>query len=101
MLMEFDPSSVFAALRRDKPRPSPRLAGRGRYCSRLQTEITEYTPNPSLLTTENKWVEEILYSDLLKSNCLVTGQPDWASIQIHYTGKKINHENYLNNCFFP
>lgn len=40
-------------------------------------------------------VEEILYSDLLKSNCLVTNQPDWGTVQIAYTGKQINREGLL------
>lgn len=40
-------------------------------------------------------VSETLYSNLLKSNCLVTGQPDWASIEIKYSGQKINHEALL------
>jgi 7-cyano-7-deazaguanine reductase len=40
-------------------------------------------------------VEETLYSNLLKSNCLITGQPDWASIQIYYRGPKINRESLL------
>jgi 7-cyano-7-deazaguanine reductase len=31
----------------------------------------------------------------LKSNCLVTGQPDWASVQIQYIGAPINHEGLL------
>ena len=38
---------------------------------------------------------EILVSHLLKSNCLVTGQPDWASIQIHYRGNKIDRAALL------
>ncbi len=36
-------------------------------------------------------VEEHLVSHLLKSNCLITNQPDWASVYIHYRGKAINH----------
>lgn len=36
-------------------------------------------------------VEEYLVSHLLKSNCLITNQPDWASISIHYSGKAIDH----------
>jgi 7-cyano-7-deazaguanine reductase len=43
----------------------------------------------------NDVVEETLYSDLLKSNCLVTNQPDWGSVQIIYKGKQINHEGLL------
>lgn len=40
-------------------------------------------------------VSESLCSNLLKSNCLVTGQPDWASVKIDYTGPKINRANLL------
>lgn len=40
-------------------------------------------------------IEEVLYSNLLKSNCLVTGQPDWASVQICYKGKSIAHDSLL------
>lgn len=36
-------------------------------------------------------IDEALVSHLLKSNCLITNQPDWASIYISYRGKKINH----------
>jgi len=61
----------------------------------LDIECTEYQPNPELLRTEPTVVQEVLYSDLLKSNCLVTGQPDWGSIEIRYRGKKINHEGLL------
>jgi len=40
-------------------------------------------------------VEEKLVSHLLKSNCLITNQPDWASIFIDYKGKPINHAALL------
>ena len=40
-------------------------------------------------------VEEKLVTHLLKSNCLITNQPDWASLYIHYKGEKINHETLL------
>lgn len=61
----------------------------------LNIECSQYTVNPVYLTVENERVNETLYSDLLKSNCLVTQQPDWASVQIVYSGKKINHEGLL------
>jgi len=32
---------------------------------------------------------------LLKSNCLVTGQPDWGSLKIDYSGPQINQEGLL------
>ncbi len=40
-------------------------------------------------------VTETLVSNLLKSNCPVTGQPDWASIQFAYTGVAIDRESLL------
>jgi 7-cyano-7-deazaguanine reductase len=40
-------------------------------------------------------VEETLVSHLLKSNCLVTGQPDWGSVQIRYVGPQIDQEGLL------
>ncbi len=40
-------------------------------------------------------VEEVLHSHLLKSNCLITNQPDWASLIINYQGQKIDHESLL------
>ncbi|WP_373819903.1 NADPH-dependent 7-cyano-7-deazaguanine reductase QueF, partial [Glaesserella sp.] len=40
-------------------------------------------------------VEETLVSHLLKSNCLITSQPDWGSVQIHYVGKRLDREKLL------
>lgn len=64
---------------------------------RLDVECTEYQPAPHLLAAafDEPPVEEVLTSNLLKSNCLVTGQPDWGSIQIRYTGAPINQEGLL------
>ena len=64
---------------------------------RLDVECTRYQPAPDLLTTatEEGPVSEVLVSNLLKSNCLVTGQPDWGSVQISYTGAPINQEGLL------
>ncbi len=49
-------------------------------------------PDPTLLKTlpQAALVEEQLVSHLFKSNCPVTGQPDWASLQIHYSGPQID-----------
>lgn len=49
----------------------------------------------TLQTSEHCIVEEYLTSDLLKSNCPVTHQPDWASIFIYYKGYKIDQESLL------
>jgi 7-cyano-7-deazaguanine reductase len=64
---------------------------------RLDLECTHYTPQPDLLSAvlDEQPVTETLTSNLLKSNCLVTGQPDWGSIQIQYSGPQINQEGLL------
>jgi 7-cyano-7-deazaguanine reductase len=61
----------------------------------LDISVSKYTVDASYLKTDDEVVEETLYSDLLKSNCLVTNQPDWASVQIIYKGKKIQREGLL------
>ncbi len=64
---------------------------------RLDVECTRYQPAPELLTAafDEKPVDEILVSHLLKSNCLVTGQPDWGSVQISYSGPQIDQAGLL------
>jgi 7-cyano-7-deazaguanine reductase len=62
----------------------------------LDIDIDAYHPDSLLLTADaSQEVEEVLSSHLLKSNCPVTGQPDWASLFIEYSGAKIDHENLL------
>ena len=64
---------------------------------RLDIECTDYSPRPDLLKAdhENPAITQTLVSHLLKSNCLVTGQPDWGSVQISYTGAAIDQESLL------
>ena len=63
----------------------------------LDVEIDQYSPNTQYLTVAKNetGVQETLVSHLLKSNCLITSQPDWASIQVRYEGKAIEHEGLL------
>lgn len=61
----------------------------------LDIEFTEYNLEPSVLRTSNNHVDETLNSNLLKSNCLITNQPDWGSVMIRYAGPQINHESLL------
>lgn len=62
----------------------------------LDIDVDAYHPDPSLLTADaSEEVVEVLCSHLLKSNCPVTGQPDWATLFVKYSGAKINHENLL------
>lgn len=51
--------------------------------------------NKDVIKYYDEYVEETIYSNLLKSNCLVTGQPDWGSVSIQYKGKKIDHASLL------
>ncbi|HTJ98700.1 MAG TPA: NADPH-dependent 7-cyano-7-deazaguanine reductase QueF [Bordetella sp.] len=63
----------------------------------LDIDVNAYTPAPELLRCEPGAgvVEEALVSDLLKSNCPVTGQPDWGSVRIHYHGPKLDRAALL------
>jgi 7-cyano-7-deazaguanine reductase len=63
----------------------------------LPIEIQSYgPPDPSLLYGNPDAVtEETLVSHLLKSNCPVTGQPDWASVQIGYHGPRLGRDGLL------
>ncbi len=62
----------------------------------LDIEISEYAPNAQLLACDSeKTVTETLNSHLLKSNCPVTGQPDWATLVIEYTGPKLDQAALL------
>ncbi|KTD08314.1 NADPH-dependent 7-cyano-7-deazaguanine reductase QueF [Legionella jamestowniensis] len=67
----------------------------GECIDHLDVACSVYIVEPSFLSVEEIVVEEVLYSDLLKSNCLVTNQPDWGSVQIAYKGKQINREGLL------
>lgn len=64
---------------------------------RLDLDADVYEPDPTLLKAafDEAPVEETVYSNLLKSNCPVTGQPDWGSVQIHYVGPQIDQAGLL------
>jgi len=69
----------------------------GLLLDRLDIEVDRYAPDPALLRASDAEapVDETLLSHLLKSNCLITGQPDWATIQIRYVGAPISQEGLL------
>ncbi|KAF7600501.1 MAG: NADPH-dependent 7-cyano-7-deazaguanine reductase QueF [Candidatus Dactylopiibacterium carminicum] len=62
-----------------------------------EIEIDRYQPEPELLRADPARVvqNELLYSHLLKSNCLVTGQPDWGAVFVRYSGLAIDREALL------
>lgn len=64
----------------------------------LDIDVDDYSFNADFLINSSdpdRLVEEELNSHLLKSNCLVTNQPDWGSVLIRYRGGKINPEALL------
>lgn len=63
----------------------------------LDIEVDNYQLDATVLKVAKNQaqIEETLTSNLLKSNCLVTGQPDWASVNIHYVGTPIQRESLL------
>ena len=64
---------------------------------RLDLDTDVYSPDPTLLSADfdQSPVDETVFSNLLKSNCPVTGQPDWGSVQIRYVGPPIDHAGLL------
>jgi len=65
----------------------------------LDIEVSHYQLAPEILKNINHDQADVVTEDLvchlLKSNCLITNQPDWASVYIEYSGKKICHETLL------
>jgi 7-cyano-7-deazaguanine reductase len=70
----------------------------GTLVDRLELDIDDYgPPRADYLTADASQasVGETLVSNLLRSNCPVTGQPDWGSVQIRYRGAPIDHAGLL------
>lgn len=63
----------------------------------LDVSISNYSqPSPELLRCDQSLVvEESLHSHLLKSNCPVTGQPDWGTLVLEYRGAALDHASLL------
>lgn len=76
-------------------RAAPLKALSGICLDDLDVMIDAYEVDAGFLKVGQEVVSETLYTDLLKSNCLATGQPDWGSVSVAYTGPKINREGLL------
>ena len=64
----------------------------------LDVSVDDYERNPLLLRLEEgdeRSVRETVYTDLFRSVCPVTGQPDWASVMVEYMGRPIVRESLL------
>ncbi|WP_226668957.1 NADPH-dependent 7-cyano-7-deazaguanine reductase QueF [Microbulbifer aggregans] len=64
---------------------------------KLDIEARQYQPDASLLklAANGEVADETLYSHLLRSNCPVTGQPDWATVSIEYAGPALDRAALL------
>ncbi|TFF40434.1 NADPH-dependent 7-cyano-7-deazaguanine reductase QueF [Pseudomonas sp. RIT623] len=69
----------------------------GQCIDALDVTISNYEqPQPELLRcSSERVVEETLHSHLLKSNCPVTGQPDWGSVVVAYKGPALDPASLL------
>jgi 7-cyano-7-deazaguanine reductase len=77
-------------------RPERRFAYPDGFClDTLEIGIDAYRPRPGYLRAEGAATSETLYSHLLKSNCPVTGQPDWGMLAVRYTGPAIDRAGLL------
>jgi 7-cyano-7-deazaguanine reductase len=83
----------------------------GESLDQREVDIQDYRVNPDFLTAGAPAVEETLVSNLLKTNCPISGQPDWAAIQIRYQGPRMDragllrylvsyrqHQDFHENC---
>lgn len=68
---------------------------RGECIDDLDIAVDQYQPAPELLRVGTVVVSETLVSHLLRSRCPVTGQPDWAGVQITYSGRQIDRAALL------
>jgi 7-cyano-7-deazaguanine reductase len=86
------------AVRLAAPSEAPHIADfAGESIDHLDLDMVQYSPLPDLLEVEvgAEIVEEALVSNLFKSNCPITGQPDWASVKIAYRGPRIERASLL------
>jgi 7-cyano-7-deazaguanine reductase len=67
----------------------------GRCIDELDLAMDSYQVHPDFLAASGPIISETLHSNLLKTNCPVTGQPDWATLVIAYSGPGIDAEGLL------
>jgi len=68
----------------------------GKCIDNLAFGVMEFQPDAELLKTTGSHTEHsALYSNLFRSNCPITGQPDWATVMVQYTGPTIDEQSLL------
>lgn len=70
-------------------------AAQGESLDGLDVAADVYLPDAGLLTAAGAAVSEQLYTELFRSLCPVTGQPDWATVVIGYRGPAIERAGLL------
>jgi 7-cyano-7-deazaguanine reductase len=96
------------------PTAAPVAAPPGTSIDDVDVACDVFEPEPGLLESaaaEDDQVDETLTSHLFKSNCPVTGQPDWATVLVRYRGGRIdrgallrylvsfrNHQAFHEHC---
>lgn len=88
-------SGVMVELYAPDALPAVVSASEGESIDAQDIAFNRYLPEADLLSAGGDNVEECLRSDLLKSNCPVTLQPDWASLLVRYRGPRIDREGLL------
>ncbi|WP_325437940.1 NADPH-dependent 7-cyano-7-deazaguanine reductase QueF [Pseudomonas nitroreducens] len=102
-VMERDLSAAAGALVGVRVRGLDEVAGegvaviQGTCIDDLDVAVESYDhPRPELLRCDDtRRVDEVLYSHLLKSNCPVTGQPDWGTLVVEYAGPALDAASLL------
>ena len=92
---EGDVSVILTRLEDVEGSPVGRFAGECIDNQDITINSYEFSTDYLAQAAGDEMVEESLVSHLLKSNCLITHQPDWGSVQIQYRGPKINREALL------
>jgi 7-cyano-7-deazaguanine reductase len=85
--------TIFPSHQWDRREAQPHFSGM--LVDNLDVSCSMYEVDSTLLQVGNEIVEEALCSDLLRSNCPVTNQPDWGSVYVRYEGRRLLPESFL------
>lgn len=88
-------SGVTVALYAPDEIPDMVFRAAGESIDGLDVACDVYCPDATLLSADGDLIEEVLHSDLLRTNCPVTLQPDWASLILRYRGPAIDRAGLL------
>jgi 7-cyano-7-deazaguanine reductase len=68
----------------------------GKCIDDLESGVVDIQPDAEILRTTGSQAEHsALYSNLFRSNCPITGQPDWATVMVQYSGPTIDEQSLL------